>query len=397
MLINWILSNEEFNNTYIHPMAAYMLKSLLDEAKTWKFLSLTNRLLIWLLMKYEGTVTIKDRCLLGTMWTLEKKGFSIVRFMTAWHLCHWTDWEAQLEDLNHAEQDIDNRINASIEAVDNSMMWKTIESFPVHSSFLGELSIAGDQESSEDGSIHTYDPQFFLPLLYFISKHTRRLNLRKMFEVNLVGLAIIALTSEDVATRHLGSSILYHIYYHLEQDGHDLRGQSQLLHFLYSFKNTITLIEDQGKIPENYFRPDRMTSPYVTQMPFVFCLFTAKSITILLRPEHPLYAKINEFVLQRALIDPHDIPLFYRLFHSTEANTYQTNRHFLLTLLSPGVKTLKDFQIFQRRHVLELLCTLYQSSVVEYESLRRIILQVRQQWTGQTSPTILRTTPNVTM
>ena len=85
-------------------------------------------------------------------------------------------------------------------------------------------------------------------------------------------------------------------------------------------------------------------------------LFIAKSIDVLLRPDHTLPGKINRITLQRALIDPRDVPLFYILFPSTHEDTYRQARYFLLNLLGLSLKSLKDFQVFQQRHVIELLC-----------------------------------------
>ena len=371
-IFNWIFSDKEFQHDYIHPVAACILKSLLDHTESWNFLEVTNQLMVWLVMKYKGTTQIKDRYLLAIILNVEKRGFYIVRFMISWHLHSLIEWETQISDFNHAERGLENQIDASIAAIEGSIMWKTIEQFSTQNSLNSNSLITHERPSHV---LKAYDPHFFLPLLYFISKYNHQSNFRKLFEVNLVGLAIMTLSSEDITTRQIGSCILYHIYRHLEQHSHHLQEHSQLLHFLYTFKNTITLVEEDEE-PNNRLSCGRTVAPVVVQIPFVFCLFVAKSISVLLRPNHTLYRKINQFTLQRALIDPRDVPLFYTLFHSTHEDNYRQARYFLLNLLGPSLKSLKDFQVFQRRHVIELLCSLYQSSIGGMTSLRKSILEV---------------------
>jgi hypothetical protein len=375
-LWQWIFLNKDFEDIYIHPIVAYLLKALVEHSNSWNHIEVNGRLMGWLLIKYEGTTMLKDRCLLEIMLTIEKKGFPVSNFMLFWHVRQWAEWETLYVSNTLMAIDSDDRRNECVASIDSAMMWKTIETFQVKPrSFIDGSSLLEEESPAKrkkDPRLAYYDPQFFLPLMYLILKHSSdALDFRQLIEVNLIGLAIITLTSADSTMRQIASLILQLAYEFVERSRH-LKEKPQLLHFLYTFKNTIMLATKD----DHHHDRNSTALLAIPQMPFIFCLFMAKSITMLLQPEHHLYMKINGFTLQRALLDSHDIPLFYALFHSTHENTYHQDRHFLLNLLAHGLKTLEDVQIFQRRHVFELLCSLYESSIADI-STRKLILQVR--------------------
>ncbi|KAL2313799.1 Ribosome biogenesis protein Urb1 [Schizosaccharomyces pombe] len=105
--------------------------------------------------------------------------------------------------------------------------------------------------------------------------------------------------------------------------------------------------------------------------------FYAFSLTVMMKPTHPLFVGINRYYLQRQHVDVTDIPMYYELLYPS--TDYTKSVYWLLTLLHAGLQTNQDLKIYLRRHVFEMICTLYNSCVVNSEIrtlIEKILLKV---------------------
>jgi hypothetical protein len=203
----------------------------------------------------------------------------------------------------------------------------------------------------------TYDPAFFLPLAACLLKdHAENLDIHRFIESNLLGLAVMSLASNHICTRQAGHFILSTAYSLI--DGSTLKGRNQIMLLLSYLRNSIP-VEDKNEIKA---------------LPSLITSFVAQSLMILLKSESDMYPVINTFILQRPLLDLEDIPLFYSLFYSNSQDS-KNERIWMLRLLKNGLNNVMDFQIFQRRHVCEILLTFYSSGFSDHQT-RKLILEI---------------------
>ncbi len=80
---------------------------------------------------------------------------------------------------------------------------------------------------------------------------------------------------------------------------------------------------------------------------------------IYLTDQH-LYPIINNFLLQKPCLDTKEIPLLLPMLNSSNLQ-YSNERAWILKLLLSGLRSAADYYIYKRRHVFELLMSLYDS------------------------------------
>ena len=105
-----------------------------------------------------------------------------------------------------------------------------------------------------------------------------------------------------------------------------------------------------------------------SRIPCLISLFVAQSLMILSKPESHLYPQINRFLLQRPCLDLGDIPLFYNFLYSGSLH-FKQERHWMLNLLTEGLVDSTDWNLYCRRHVLELTWSLGKSCCSERNSM----------------------------
>lgn len=91
------------------------------------------------------------------------------------------------------------------------------------------------------------------------------------------------------------------------------------------------------------------------RIPTFSSLLAAQAIPILSTPSSSLYPIVNRFLLQRPTFELDDVPLFYNLIHSRDADNWKKELHWILRLLFYGLKTVEDEKISRKRFVLEII------------------------------------------
>jgi hypothetical protein len=166
----------------------------------------------------------------------------------------------------------------------------------------------------------------------------------------------MSLASNHLCTRQAGHFILSTAYSLI--DGSTFKGRNQIMLLLNYFRNSMP-VEDPNELKA---------------LPSLITSFVAQSLMILLKSESDMYPVFNTFILQRPLLDLEDIPLFYSLFYS-KAQDSKSERIWMLRLLKNGLNDVIDFQVFQRRHVFEILLTFYTSAFSDYQT-RKLISEI---------------------
>lgn len=78
-------------------------------------------------------------------------------------------------------------------------------------------------------------------------------------------------------------------------------------------------------------------SPAGEAIASVIALFLANCLQILGTPESTLYPAFMRFLLQRAVLDQRDVPMFYIMFYSTSAEDSNEDHRWLLRFLTEGL------------------------------------------------------------
>lgn len=222
----------------------------------------------WLVKVYKGTTSRVDRIVLTVLAGYEREaGLSVLDQVLK-------QWSKDTEDGDLTS------------VIDATRMIQTLTEYPVDQDI--EDIFNHDAEfvvRSRDYPL--YDIAFILPFTTALLEKVeqQQVDLLLLIQSNLVGLAVMALSSTSEKTRRASVPILSRV-----QDmilNSTLKERQPLWTLLESFKNAIEI--DHGQT--------------VPRIPLLLASFVAQSLTILLKPESSMYSLINRFLLQRPVID----------------------------------------------------------------------------------------------
>lgn len=258
-------------------------------------------------------------------------------------------WDGQSEGNTYISTE-------TLGAIDSTIMANTIHWFPAECDVdFMTISLTKQVYSSKVQPL--YDPAFFLPLAgAIVQTPNEQLDVHRLLETNVIGLAVAAFSSSILSTRKLGHFVLSGFYEALTLSS--VKEKNQVLLLLDSFRNSIISTN------EDVF-------PQVTS---IITSFVAQGLMILIKPESDMYPLINRFCLQRAAIDIQDIPMFYELFYSS-SDELKKERVWMLRLLLIGLRSKQDYQLFHRRHVCNILLAFFQSPLAD-QHCRKLIFEV---------------------
>ncbi|WFD42222.1 hypothetical protein MPSI1_000863 [Malassezia psittaci] len=178
-----------------------------------------------------------------------------------------------------------------------------------------------------------------------------------------IGVVVCALSSHDDRLRSFAQGLLGKIY-------------ASLLPTEFRERDLLLLILERIRDAIPPPPPTSVTGSYdeVPWLPTIITLFMANCLRAVGAPQITLFPSFCRFLLQRPKLDVHDVPLLYNLLHSTSDQLHH-ERSWLLRFLGDSVvaharladaralearrRTRIDWRIFQRRHVWDLLLSLY--------------------------------------
>ena len=197
------------------------------------------------------------------------------------------------------------------------------------------------------------DPSFYLPLLHYYL-HIGEVNVQAYLAHGVAGFLVVCLTSENRVIRQTASCLLQR-FVELISDASFFEKKQISMLFL-KFQNSIT-------------------NPAIC-LPPIAASFINESISILQRPDNPLYTVVNRFWCNRPTFSLFDTPLFQSLF-LTDSEDYRQLRAWCMRYLLRGIQTEQDYVILTRRHVLTQLQTLALSSRTD-AYLQRVVVATLQ-------------------
>jgi hypothetical protein len=316
-----VLLDESFNEPWKGPAKTGIIRLISTLISTSPSIYSRSNLLSQLSSSYKGSLSEGDRQILKLWHLVEQKcGVSMAQHALKWGSNQTTDPGRSVSATGDA-------VSASVDclsSIDSNLMMQTIEWFEVDSAGYDPSSVdTFNQKKRVFSSKHGahYDARFILPLVASsIILAGDRLDRKKLIESNALGLATMAMSSEDESIRKVGYFVMHHAMQTIEA-AEDLKEKDQVILLLSAFKNGITVSNAQE----------------TPRIPTIVALFVAKSLNIMCKPDNLMYPLVNQFLLKRPFLDIGDVPMFYSLMNSG-SDDCRRERVWLFRLLASGLR-----------------------------------------------------------
>lgn len=120
--------------------------------------------------------------------------------------------------------------------------------------------------------------------------------------------------------------------------------------------------------------PPHPDAASVARLSTLHSLLLAHALRCIFYPSTVMYPLIMRFLLQRPQIDTTDVPMLFASLYST-TDEWRQERRWIIHFIADGMAQSQDWKILTRRHVWDLLSTIFQTSPTDI-TLRRGILEV---------------------
>eukprot|EP00116_Pleurobrachia_bachei_P003238 sb/3463500/ len=293
---------------------ANLLYTLLSSGKVDNS-SLTDSLYSLFQAAYTATTSPADQCLLNILKLLQQKGVT-----SKYPFAYGPEHVPEMRGIKNIT--LYNEYSCKVlEGLDTGLLTGLINNFPLTT-------------DAPPPTTPTYSAEFILSLLYHVCTHGE-MECRTILASPISRVAFLSLSSYDPVTRTVGYRCLEVILQLCE--GEKFKERAMCLHLLKMLENSVT---EKGQ-----------------RIPHLIAYFIGVVLQTLFTPHKSLFTTVCHFLLQRAVFDFGDVPMFYKMFCSSEGATYRHEQNWLLDMLCCAVRDENDYQILARRHVLQLCFT----------------------------------------
>ncbi|KAI6655074.1 Nucleolar pre-ribosomal-associated protein 1-like [Oopsacas minuta] len=276
-----------------------------------------------LLKVYKGTLSKDDQNILNIFRTLEVTDNSecnLKPFVWGDKVLHYMEYESKA--FTHVTQSY-NPNNILLE-LSIELLNETISQFPVYRVF--------DEVFDSKLPEHLYDPCFLLPLFSFILAPGVDVDCRKFAELGCLGVLFRCLSSLSYDVRASAAHCLDRYTTHMSYNS--FREKRQISLILDITANTIC--EDLSRIPS------------------IHTSFLARTVPILLHPNHDLFLLLTKFLLSKPNINTEELPLLKTMILSSSP-VQKREKIWMIKLLIEGILCEEDYKFYKRRHIFSLL------------------------------------------
>ncbi|GAA5995357.1 Urb1p [Rhodotorula paludigena] len=287
---------------------------------------------------YRGTLAPTDRALLDLFQRIELVGgSSISPTLAGWNPS--TDSTTLLDG---------SRVSA---------LGATQKSFVRRSWARAFASTRTTYSAAEDAK--TYDPRFIVGIVAALAEEDelKPQEWTVLLESGALGTAVAALASSETGLRGLARTALAALLRKIQP-------------LTFREKDELLLLLTQVRLA--------IYSQAGEPLPSTIALFLAHCVSLIGAPESPLYPAFMRFLLQRSTVDSRDVPMFYLMLYSSNADEFaaapREERVWMVRFLTEGLVRTQDWKIYRRRQVFELLASLFQSSRQDPQ-LRKLVLE----------------------
>ncbi|XP_078049999.1 nucleolar pre-ribosomal-associated protein 1 isoform X2 [Augochlora pura] len=352
-------SNSEYAKTLFEMTVSHseFLNILLESSNTKNLIEL-----LWILMRknksvlalshipvylaaYNGTLSESDQFLLLILQYYENNNINIYEYQpylwgnaAAVHYSvkseiHMNLWKqpSTTQVLNLFEEDVINN---------------TIKNYPVNRALK-----ATELHEAED----TYDPAFYLPLLCHLLSENNVVSCLKIAQSGALALAFVACSSNHSDARMAAYTIIARYYTHLEA----LSSKTKLLRMrlIDALRYGITVLESKL----DNVRLNTLVS-----------IFFARTSLIATQPLHPLYSRLQTFLMAKPALDVHSIPELLQLFHSSDIE-YKAHRHWILENIRDGMRTESELDVAFKCVLFKMLLDFYTCNLADSRTKKLIL------------------------
>lgn len=103
-------------------------------------------------------------------------------------------------------------------------------------------------------------------------------------------------------------------------------------------------------------------------------LLLAHALRCIFYPSTTMYPLVMRFLLQRPAVDTSDVPMLFGSLYSI-SDEWRQERWWIIQLIANGMSHSQDWKTLTRRHVWDLLATMFQTTPSD-KALRKGILDV---------------------
>ncbi|GAA5853484.1 hypothetical protein JCM9279_007252 [Rhodotorula babjevae] len=287
---------------------------------------------------YRGTLSTGDRALLDLFQRVELvSGSSISPALKAWNPS--TDSTALLDGT---------RIGALGAAQ------KTFVRRSWARAFASSRTVYSTAENER-----TYDPLFIVGFVAALAEEDelKPQEWTTLLESGVLGTVVSALASSSEGLRGLARATLATVLKTIQS-------------LTFREKDELHLVLTQVRLS--------IYSSAGEAIPASIALFLAHCVSLVGAPASPLYPAFMRFLLQRSTVDSRDVPMFYTMLYSSNADEFaaapREERVWMVRFLKEGLVRTQDWKIYRRRQVFEILASVFQSSRQD-PVLRKLILE----------------------
>ncbi|XP_053970281.1 nucleolar pre-ribosomal-associated protein 1 [Hylaeus volcanicus] len=299
------------------------------------------------LAAYNATLSAADQYLLLILQYYESNGINIYEYRpylwgnaAATHYSvkgetHMNLWRepSTFQVLNLFEEDIVNN---------------TIKNYPIDRA-LKNIKL-------HDAS-NTYDPAFYLPLLYFLLAENNVVSCQKIAQSGALGLTFAACSSNHSDIRMIAYTIIVRYYSHLEAS----RSKARLLWMRLIDALRYGVISLHSQLND-------------VRLNCIVSIFLARASLIATQPLHPLYLPLQIFLMAKPALDINTIPELLQLFHSSDVK-HKEHRHWILETIRDGMRTKNELNVAFKCVLFKMLLGFYTCNLPD-PSTKTLILEV---------------------
>ncbi|XP_076378630.1 nucleolar pre-ribosomal-associated protein 1 [Megalopta genalis] len=299
------------------------------------------------LAAYNGTLSEADQFLLLILQYYENNNINISEYQPyLWGNAAAVHYSVKSEiHLNLWKQP---SITQVLNLFEEDVISNTIKNYPVNRALKAtELYEAHD----------TYDPAFYLPLLCHSLSENNVVSCLKIAQSGALALAFVACSSNHSDVRMAAYTIIARYYTHLET----LSSKTKLLRMrlIDALRYGITALESKL----NNVRLNSLVS-----------IFFARTSLIATQPLHPLYSRLQIFLMAKPALDVYSIPELLQLFHSSDIE-YKAHRHWVLENIRDGMKTESELDVAFKCVLFKMLLDFYTCNLADSRT-KKLILEI---------------------
>ena len=111
------------------------------------------------------------------------------------------------------------------------------------------------------------------------------------------------------------------------------------------------------------------------RLPTYASLILCHAMRGIFHPSNFIYPLTARFLLQRAELDTQDVPMFLGMLYSVSDENWRRERAWMIRFLADGMESAQDWKIARKRHVWDLVASMFQGFSQDH-ALRNGILEV---------------------